>query len=96
MSIFDNHDTKSELIIEEHISKVDFSKNVISAPIYASYEGPDEGFQIDELFSFVLEGIDINHCGQELVEFLTCDEDFVLPLFSSSELQVEISNGIQK
>jgi hypothetical protein len=35
---------------------VAFPENVISAPVYVSYEGSDEGFQIDELFSFVLEG----------------------------------------
>jgi hypothetical protein len=62
MSIFDHHDTESKLVIEEHVSKVDLSKNVISAPLYVSYEGFDEGFQIDELFSFVLEGTNLDHC----------------------------------
>jgi hypothetical protein len=89
MSIFDHHDTKSELAIEEHISKVDFSKNVISAPVYVSYEGSDEGFQIDELFSFVLEGTELDHCEQEPIEVLACDEVVVLPPFSSSESQAE-------
>jgi hypothetical protein len=49
---------------------VDFSKNVIIAPVYVSYEGFDEGFHIDELFSFVLEGTDLDHCEHESFELL--------------------------
>jgi len=68
--IYDCYDTKSELGIEEQISKVASSKSVISAPIYDDYESSDEGFQTTVLLPFVLEGTKLDHCEQGPVETL--------------------------
>jgi len=95
-SMYDHHTIESNLGIEEHISKVDSSKNVISAPAYGSYEGSDEEFHINELFSFVLKDIKLDNSEQELVENFQCDEVGVLPPFYSSESQTEKSKSIEE
>jgi hypothetical protein len=94
MSIYDHHDTESELGIEEKISKVESSETVVGAPVYDNYESSDEEFQTDVLLPVVLKDIELDHNEQELVEIFQCDESFVLPPFSSSESQAEKSKSI--
>jgi len=53
------------------------------------YEGFDEGFQNDESFSFILEGTKLDHCEQEPIEVLACDEVVLLTPFSSSKSQAK-------
>jgi hypothetical protein len=66
--IYDHHDTKSELGIEGHISKVESSKNVVGAPMYDNYESYDEEFQTHLSLPVVLKDIELDHNEQEPVE----------------------------
>jgi hypothetical protein len=66
--IYDHHDTKSELGIVGHISKVESSKNVVGAPMYDNYKSYDEEFQTHLSLPVVLKDIDLDHNEQDPVE----------------------------